>query len=890
MGKKGKVGKDRRDKFYKLAKESGYRSRAAFKLIQLNRRFGFLQQSQVCVDLCAAPGGWMQVAKQNMPVSSIVIGVDLFPIKNVPGCISIIGDITTEKTKADLTKELKTWKADVVLNDGAPNVGKNWLHDAYQQVCLTLSAVKLATQFLRPGGWFITKVFRSKDYNALIWVLKQLFRKVHATKPSASRKESAEIFVICQYYKAPDKIDPRFLDSKYVFEELDIEPKDGAGTNILKELERKTARKPKVEGYDGPDVRKIVSATEFLQNDKPLVMLSRITEIRFTKADAAIERHPRTTSELKECCKDIKILGRKDLKELLRWHKLLSAEFGAPKEETAQDAGDAKGDAKKKEKKKREGGAGDDDDETEESDEEVNDEELVELRKLDKEIASLKKEEQRDSRRKRKKTNKERAKLNERLSLKMVIKGDEGPTEQSNEAAFKLADVGGKQQLEKFIDQPPDHVVDGDADFDDEAAPKKSKYVKFDRETKGDLFEDEKLLAAGSEEDSDVDENFDSKGLGIDSEEGELSFEEDEDHVDPSDDEDRNPLLTDLDIRSKTDKRLQRAQFWYEQEAFQKHKLDANDEEVDFDVDRLIAAYKQAGVKILGADKEEEKDKAKDKEKLPMGKKARRRARHDVNDGDVSSDDSSSSEDEATKGDEDEMEGPPQHKTLETVSGKGGSFEIVSAEATRKPKKIKLNEQELALGQLLVSGKKMRRDITDGAWNRYMFNDALLPDWFVEDEQKAMRSSVPVPEAVVDQYRKAKDEFNVRTIKKVMEAKARKKRHATKRLEKIKKKAETIMENVDNTNQEKIRLLKKLYKKADAKKKDVTYVVAKKAGVSGKKVRRPKGVEGRFKVVDPRMKKDRRAEAAKEKRSKKAGKGPGKKVKAKAKAGGARKK
>ncbi|VDP96260.1 unnamed protein product [Echinostoma caproni] len=285
MGKKIKTGKARKDRFYFLAKETGFRSRAAFKLIQLNRRFNFLNTSRVLIDLCAAPGGWLQVASKEMPISSQIIGVDLVPIQPIPRVKTFVADITTDKCRQLIRQELLQEKADVVLHDGAPNVGTAWSIDEYSQANLCLQAFSLATEVLRKGGWFVTKVFRSRDYEPLKWVLSQFFRTVRAIKPEASRLESAEIFLIGQFYRAPDRIDPRFLDSRHVFGEIE-QPKDRAVRLVLFRFLGKQKVMPK-------EIRLLLKRTRLIVLDLP-----------------DVANHPLTTSAVKSDIEDIQVLGK----------------------------------------------------------------------------------------------------------------------------------------------------------------------------------------------------------------------------------------------------------------------------------------------------------------------------------------------------------------------------------------------------------------------------------------------------------------------------------------------------------------------------------------------------------------------------------------------------
>nr|QSE03634.1 rRNA methyltransferase Spb1 [Metchnikovella dogieli] len=313
MAKK-KVGQERLDKYYHRAKEMGYNSRAAFKLLQIHEKLGIFRNTKVVVDLCAAPGGWLQVASRTLPPETTIIGIDLDPIQRIAGATTLVEDITTASCHEKLQSLLGEQKADLVLHDGAPNVGASWAQDAYNQNELVLHSLRLACDFLAPKGTFVTKVFRSKDFEKLKWVFKQFFASTHEIKPDASREASAEIFVVCKEYLFPKEIDPDFFSPEKIFQDIAVSKK-----------KKKSAR-------DGYDTEKLIIYEECTANDfimkETSALLEDYNRIAFpadTSPDIVGSRH--TTGEIRELCNDLKLLGKGDLNKLRRWRQRVQGEI-----------------------------------------------------------------------------------------------------------------------------------------------------------------------------------------------------------------------------------------------------------------------------------------------------------------------------------------------------------------------------------------------------------------------------------------------------------------------------------------------------------------------------------------------------------------------------------
>ena len=186
------------DPYVAAARAQGYRSRAAFKLIELDDRFKLVTKGCRVLDLGAAPGGWSQVAIQRG--AARVVGVDLLPIEPVPGATLIQGDFDDPDMPTRLT-ELMGGLADLVLSDMAPNTTGHAGTDHIRIMGLAELALHFACDILAPGGAFVAKVFQGGTEKDMLVPMKQRFTTVKHAKPPASRKESSELYVVAQGFK-----------------------------------------------------------------------------------------------------------------------------------------------------------------------------------------------------------------------------------------------------------------------------------------------------------------------------------------------------------------------------------------------------------------------------------------------------------------------------------------------------------------------------------------------------------------------------------------------------------------------------------------------------------------------------------------------------------------
>ncbi|KAG1801518.1 Spb1 C-terminal domain-containing protein [Suillus plorans] len=864
MGKaQKKTGKGRLDKYYKLAKEQGYRARSAFKLIQLNKKYTFLESARCCIDLCAAPGGWLQVASKYMPTNSVIVGVDLVPIKPIPRVVTFAADITTTQCRNLIRSEIKDWKADVVLHDGAPNVGTAWVQDAYSQSELVLMSLKLAVEFLVKGGTFVTKVFRSVDYNNLIWVFNQLFGKVEATKPPSSRNVSAEIFVVCRDFLAPKHIDPKFLDPRHVFKDLSTTIASGtdkgtSANNAQANVFQPEKKRRKRDGYDDGDylLFKKASAADFIRSADPIAVLGLVNKITFElPEEKEWLQLDITTVEVQASCEDLKVLGKGDFKNLLRWRTALRQEIGL--DIKAKDTQDVT--------------------ETVEITEEVDEEQQIrnELERLNVEAAAR-------TKRERRRANEIKTKTIQRMQLQMTAPLDIGLEQIDASLGVGQEDMfdltGTERQLrhkggigiirvddDTPEDEDEDEVVAGDDQEDEvldseEERDRKASRLEAEMDGLYDAYQeklkerDSKFKARDARQGNKMLEEWGGIQDGENSESDEeggwdqmqAAKGDNDDSSDESDDEEhetpgrkrRRPQATEVKSNKKVKlvTKLEEptaagraSQVWFSQDLF-------------------------GGVEGLD-DIEGEEGKEED---VDMAS-----AQHDGSEEEWQDDPAASSD-----GDFEVV--PQQHDDdIEMWDAEDANQDEAKKEHI---KKYGLTTAEsVSIAQRLVNRQTTKTHLLNDGFNRYSLNAKDgLPSWFLDDEGKHYKPNIPVTKEAIAALRMRQRALDARPIKKVAEAKGRKKLRATQRLEKAMKKAEGVNETSDMSERDKAKQIEKLMRKGTAKanqKKETKVVVAKGAhkGVQG----RPKGVKGRYVMVDARMRKETRAKKRREKANKK---------------------
>jgi len=189
------------DPFVREAQTKGYRSRAAFKLLELAEKDRLLRRGMAAVDLGAAPGSWCQVLKEKLGASGRIVAVDLLPMAPVAGVDFIQGDFREDETLRAVVAAVGTAKVDLVLSDLSPNISGVESADQARSVYLAERALEFARHALQPGGDLVVKAFQGAGFAVLEREFKACFDKVYVRKPKASRDRSREVFLVAKGFR-----------------------------------------------------------------------------------------------------------------------------------------------------------------------------------------------------------------------------------------------------------------------------------------------------------------------------------------------------------------------------------------------------------------------------------------------------------------------------------------------------------------------------------------------------------------------------------------------------------------------------------------------------------------------------------------------------------------
>ncbi|KAF4501315.1 SPB1-required for ribosome synthesis, methylase [Fusarium agapanthi] len=750
-------------KKYRLAKEKGYRARAAFKLIQINKKYGFLERSRVVLDLCAAPGSWLQVASEFTPQGALLLGCDLDKIKPVPRAITWQDDITTPHCRQVIKQHLKTLKVDTVLHDGAPNVGTAWVQDSFNQA---------------------------------------------------------------EGFKAPKKLDPRLLDPSYVFAEL-----QGPNPNNEAKVYNPEVKKRKRDGYEEGDYTqfKEMAASEFIQTTDPIAILGSYNKLTFQQppngdvALAALDKLPETTDEIRNCCSDLRVLGRKDFKLLLKWRLKIRDIFQLKTPQTAM---------------------------IEEPEEVAEVESMDEELKIQEELQNMKDRENTKRKREKRRENERKQREVVRMQLNMSTPFDIGLEESGpigEGAMFSLKKVDKTDAMRRLnrgkmivptqaTQKEADSGLGSSGETDDESDPEEDR-LERELESMYDQYKERKAEVDAKYRAKKARKNFgDDEWDGLSGEEADEKDDSSElEEDDSSSDEDEAPtegLIRDLDSSKGANGLSKRATAFFNQDIFsgisgilpeqEDVAEDSADEEVNRDAVAIVA------------------QQAKNRKAEAPAKSTKTKAAQV--DSDAEMEDNEDGFEVVKRNDDDDWD-----KDTRRADGRP-DIDIITAEA-------------MSLAHRLATGQTTTHDAVDDGYNKYAFRDRDgLPDWFVEDESRHDKLQKPISKAAAQAIKEKLRAFNARPIKKVREAKARKKFKAAQKLEKLKKKSELLNNDENMTEKEKADSISRLISKAAKKpKKQAPRVVVARGlnrGIKG----RPAGTKGRYRIVDPRMKKELRAQ------------------------------